>query len=220
MKERKSTILSLSFPIFMQLLLFSLFTTIDTLMVNNYNEKFIISMNNANQVIQMLNVILLISSTGVGIVIAQYLGAKKQNDAKLTFNNGLIFSFILSLILFIVISIFNKPLLTLIQCPTEYIDNAVKYISIVVWGIPLNALFNVLSANLRSNKKPGVITIIAIISNLINVILNFLLIYGRFGLPELGIQGAAVATLTSQTLMCISSLINKKDIHYVFHCLI
>lgn len=207
MKERKSTILSLSFPIFMQLLLFSLFTTIDTLMVNNYNEKFIISMNNANQVIQMLNVILLISSTGVGIVIAQYLGAKKQNDAKLTFNNGLIFSFILSLILFIVISIFNKPLLTLIQCPTEYIDNAVKYISIVVWGIPLNALFNVLSANLRSNKKPGVITIIAIISNLINVILNFLLIYGRFGLPELGIQGAAVATLTSQTLMCISSLI-------------
>ena len=143
MKERKSTILSLSFPIFMQLLLFSLFTTIDTLMVNNYNEKFIISMNNANQVIQMLNVILLISSTGVGIVIAQYLGAKKQNDAKLTFNNGLIFSFILSLILFIVISIFNKPLLTLIQCPTEYIDNAVKYISIVVWGIPLNALFNV-----------------------------------------------------------------------------
>ena len=100
MKERKSTILSLSFPIFMQLLLFGLFTTIDTLMVNNYNEKFIISMNNANQVIQMLNVILLISSTGVGIVIAQYLGAKKQNDAKLTFNNGLIFSFILSLILF------------------------------------------------------------------------------------------------------------------------
>ena len=132
MKERKSTILSLSFPIFMQLLLFSLFTTIDTLMVNNYNEKFIISMNNANQVIQMLNVILLISSTGVGIVIAQYLGAKKQNDAKLTFNNGLIFSFILSLILFIVISIFNKPFFILIYFLSDYIYNSFIYIYIVI----------------------------------------------------------------------------------------
>ena len=84
MKERKSTLLSLGLPIFIQLLLFNLLSTVDTLMVNNYNEKFIISMNNANQIIHMLNVILLISSTGVGIVIAQYLGAKKEEDAKKT----------------------------------------------------------------------------------------------------------------------------------------
>lgn len=207
MKERKSTILSLGIPIFIQLMLFNLLSTVDTLMVSNYNEKFIISMNNANQIIQMLNVILLISSTGVGIVIAQYLGAKKDEDAKVAFNNGLLFNLILSLILFLVIILFKEPLLHLIQCPTEYIENAIKYVSIVAWGIPLNAMLNVLSANLRANKKPGVITIIAVFSNLLNVLLNYVLIYGKFGFPELGITGAAIATISSQVLMCASALI-------------
>lgn len=207
MKERKSTLLSLGLPIFIQLLLFNLLSTVDTLMVNNYNEKFIISMNNANQIIHMLNVILLISSTGVGIVIAQYLGAKKEEDAKIAFNNGLLFNLILSILLFIIIIIFKEGLLALIQCPSEYIENAVTYVSIIAWGIPLNALLNVLSANLRACKKPGVITIIAIFSNLLNVLLNYILIYGKFGFPELGITGAAIATISSQFLMCVLALI-------------
>ena len=99
MKERKSSLISLGLPIFIQLMLFNLLSTVDTLMITKYNEQFIISMNNANQVIHMLNVLLLICSTGVGIVIAQYLGAKKEEDAKKSFNNGLIFNLSLSLIL-------------------------------------------------------------------------------------------------------------------------
>lgn len=217
MKERKSSLISLGLPIFIQLMLFNLLSTVDTLMITKYNEQFIISMNNANQVIHMLNVLLLICSTGVGIVIAQYLGAKKEEDAKKSFNNGLIFNLSLSLILFLVILLFSKPLLTLIQCPSEYLDNAVTYISIIAWGIPLNALTNIYSANLRANKKPGFITIIAVLSNLLNVLLNYLLIFGNWGLPELGIKGAAIATLSSQAfiLLCavvFSPIILKKKI--------
>ena len=206
-KERKTTILTLGIPIFIQLMLFNLLSTVDTLMISEYNEAFIISMNNASSIIHLLNVLLSICSTGVGIVIAQYLGAKKNLDAKIAFNNGLLFNLFLSIILFLVLFIFKKQLLTLISCPEEYLENAMKYISIVSLGMPLNALINILSTNLRVHKKPGVITIVAIFSNVANVFLNYLLIYGNCGLPELGIEGAAIATVTSQIVMVLLGFI-------------
>jgi Na+-driven multidrug efflux pump len=106
-KERKTTILTLGIPIFIQLMLFNLLSTVDTLMISEYNEAFIISMNNASSIIHLLNVLLSICSTGVGIVIAQYLGAKKNLDAKIAFNNGLLFNLFLSIVLFLVLFILN-----------------------------------------------------------------------------------------------------------------
>jgi putative MATE family efflux protein len=219
-KEKKVSILTLGIPIFIQLLLFNLLSTVDTLMISEYNENFIISMNNSSSIVHLLNVLLSICSTGVGIVIAQYLGAQKEQDAKKAFNNGLMFNLLLSGILFIFLFFFKENLLILIDCPEEYLSDAVKYISIVSLGMPLNALINILSTNLRVHKKPGYITLVAICSNIINVFLNYVLIYGKFNFPELGIEGAAIATVCSQIIMVtlgfILSPIILKDRIYSF----
>lgn len=207
MKEKKANILTLGIPIFIQLLLFNLLSSIDTLMISDFNENYVISMNNASSIMSMLNVLLSICSTGVGIVIAQYLGAKKDDDAKKSFNNGLIFNFILSLVLMGILLLFQKPFLQLIKCKKDYIPGAMQYITITAFCMPFYGCYNVMSANLRSNKRTLFITIIAIISNITNVILNYILIYGKLGFPSLGIQGAAIATLISNIFTFILATI-------------
>lgn len=207
MKKKKANILTLGVPIFIQLLLFNFLSTIDTLMITDYNESLVIAINNAGQVTSMLNVLFSICSTGVGIVIAQYLGAGKEEDAKKSFNNGFLFNLILSLFLMIILLFLQKPLLQLINCPEHFIPDAMQYLSITCFGMPLYAMTYVLSANLRSYQRPGFITVIGVGSNLINVGLNYLLIYGKFGLPEMGIQGAAIATVISQGITFVLSLI-------------
>lgn len=207
MKKRKANILSLGVPIFIQLLLFNFLSTIDTLMITDYNESLVIAINNAGQVTAMLNVLFSICSIGVGIVIAQYLGAGREEDAKKSFNNGLLFNLGLSLILMLFLLLLQTPLLRLINCPKHFIQDAKAYLSITCFGMPLYAMTYVLSANLRSYQRPGFITVIGVCSNLINVLLNYLLIYGKFGLPEMGVRGAAVATLISQGITFVFTMI-------------
>lgn len=207
MKEKKASIFTLGVPIFIQLLLFNLLSSIDTLMISDYNENYVLSMNNASSIMGMLNVLLHICSTGVGIVIAQYLGAKKKDDAKKSFNNGLLFNFALGLILMLILLIFQKPFLQMIKCPDEYLKDAMSYITITAFGMPFFAAYSIIAANLRSNKKTGFITLVAIFSNVCNVMLNYILIYGKLGIPSLGIQGAAIATLTSNVLTFILSVV-------------
>ena len=111
MNKTKSNIFKLGIPIFIQLFLFNLLNSLDTLMISSYNENLVLSINNAVSVVFMINVLLAICSTGVGIVISQYLGAKKQEDAKIAFNNGLMFNFALSILLMIILLIFQRQLL-------------------------------------------------------------------------------------------------------------
>lgn len=207
MKEKKANIFTLGIPIFIQLLLFNLLSSVDTIMISDFNENFVISINNASSITSMLNVLLTICSTGVGIVIAQYLGAKKKEDAKKSFGNGLIFNLSLGIILMTILLIFQKPFLQMIQCPKAYINDAMSYVTIIAFGIPFFASYSVIAAELRSHKKTIFITLVAVISNLINVLLNYILIYGKMGFPSLGIKGAAIATLTSNILTFVLSLI-------------
>lgn len=218
MKVKQTNLLMLGIPIFIQLLLFNLLSTVDTLMVSNYNEEYVISMNNASSIIHMLNVLLNICSVGVGIVISQYLGAKKEEDATKAFTIGIVFNVGLSLFLLLFLLIFQRQLLTLINCPQKNINDAIKYISIVALGMPLNAAANIYATNLRSNKKPYIITLVVLCSNLLNVFLNWVLIYGVGIFPELGIQGAAIATICSQALtlvlaILLTPIILKKKIY-------
>ena len=206
-KKKTATLFNLGFPIFIQSLLMNLLHSLDTLMIGAYNENMVISINNATSVMMMVNVLLIICSTGVGIVISQYLGAKMQDDAKKTFNNGLMFNLALAIVLFILMITLQKPLLQMIACPEEYLNDAMSYLAIVALGIPFNAVVNVISANLRSHQRPGVMTIIAVTSNLLNVFLNYCLIFGHLGMPEMGIRGAAIATVTSEGLSLIVALI-------------
>ncbi|RPD98246.1 MATE family efflux transporter [Aureibaculum marinum] len=151
-------------------------------------------------------------STAITPLIAEADGEKNISKGKQAFNHGLILCTILGVVLFSVL-LAIKPLMYKMDQPSEVVDLAMPYLDLVAFSlIPLIIFqgFKQFADGLSQTKYSMYATIIA---NVINVVLNYLLIFGKFGFPEMGIIGAAIGTLVSRVVMLtyIWLLLKSKD---------
>ena len=139
-------------------------------------------------------------STAITPLVAEADAAQDFYKGKSSFKHGLFLCTILGILLFLMV-FFAKPLMYLMKQPTEVVQLAIPYLDLVAFSlIPLVVFqaFKQFSDGLSMTKYPMYATLIG---NIINVILNYLLIFGKFGFPELGIVGAAYGTLISRFVM-------------------
>lgn len=197
--ERKlqKNIFKLALPIFIELLFFTLLGTIDTLMLKSYSQFAVGSIANAGIISNLFSVMLTVVATGVVVVLTRALGAKDKEAEPKIVGSGLVFNLCLGLILSVILFSIGGILLQLIKTSSNVYDDALSYLRIVSFTFITLSISLTSGAIFRSYGKPLVIMIIAIISNIINVIINYCLIFGNFGFPELGVTGAAIGTLTS-----------------------
>ncbi|MCH9661999.1 MAG: MATE family efflux transporter [Bacteroidetes bacterium] len=141
-------------------------------------------------------------STAITPLVAEADSEGNFAAGKSSFKHGLFLCLALGLALFAMV-LFAKPLLYLMKQPEEVVRLAIPYLDLVAVSlIPLIVFqaFKQCSDGLSMTKYPMYATIIA---NLVNVILNYLFIFGKFGFPQLGIVGAAIGTLASRVIMVI-----------------
>ncbi len=139
-------------------------------------------------------------STAITPLIAEADSAKDFVQGKSSFKHGLFLCTVLGVLLFLLV-FFAKPLMYLMKQPAEVVELAIPYLDFVAFSlIPLIIFqgFKQFSDGLSMTKYPMYATLIG---NIINIILNYLLIFGKFGFPELGIVGAAYGTLASRIIM-------------------
>lgn len=139
-------------------------------------------------------------STAITPLVAEADAAGNRAAGKGALKHGLVLCTLLGIILFILI-LLAKPLMYLMDQPPEVVTLAIPYLDLVAFSlIPLVMFqaFKQFSEGLSQTRYPMYATIIA---NLVNVTLNYLLIFGTFGFPELGIIGAAIGTLVSRIMM-------------------
>ncbi len=139
-------------------------------------------------------------STAITPLIAEADAAKNFKIGKSYFKHGLFLCTILGILLFGLV-FFAKPLMYLMQQPEEVVVLAIPYLDLVAVSlIPLIVFqgFKQFSDGLSMTKYPMYATLLG---NLVNIGLNYLLIFGKFGFPELGIVGAAYGTLASRIIM-------------------
>lgn len=157
-------------------------------------------------------------SLGIGFsiaitpLVAEADSAGKKADAKSALKHGLVLCTILGFSLFGII-LLSKPLMHLMKQPAEVVALAMPYLDLVAFSlVPLIMFqaFKQFSDGLSQTKYPMYATIIA---NVVNIVLNYLLIFGSFGFPKLGIVGAAIGTLISRIIMVafIWFLLKKKQ---------
>ncbi len=139
-------------------------------------------------------------STAITPLIAEADGEKNISKGKQAFNHGLFLCTILGVVLFLLL-LAIKPLMYHMDQPAEVVDLAMPYLNLVAFSlIPLIMFqgFKQFADGLSQTKYSMYATILA---NVINVVLNYLLIFGKFGFPEMGIIGAAIGTLVSRVVM-------------------
>ena len=139
-------------------------------------------------------------STAITPLIAEADSANNFDQAKSTFKHGLFLCTVLGIFLFLGV-FFAKPLMYLMKQPQEVVELAIPYLDLVAFSLIPLVVFQALkqfSDGMSMTKYPMYATLIA---NIFNIILNYLLIFGKFGFPELGIVGAAYGTVISRFIM-------------------
>lgn len=154
-------------------------------------------------------------STAITPLVAEADGAGNKAAGKSALKHGIVLCTLIGLALFGLIQL-SKPILQYMQQPPEVVELSLPYLDLVAFSlVPLVMFqaFKQFSEGLSQTKYPMYATIVA---NVVNIILNYLLIFGSFGFPKLGIVGAALGTLISRVIMLIMLwylLKKKKKFH-------
>lgn len=141
-------------------------------------------------------------STAITPLIAEADGEGNFEVGKSTFKHGLFLCSVISILLFLGVFL-AEPILHLMKQPPEVVELAIPYLNLVAVSlIPLVIFqaFKQFSDGMSMTKYPMYATLIG---NVINIVLNYLFIFGKFGFPEMGIVGAAIGTLVARVVMVI-----------------
>ncbi|MFY0671962.1 MAG: MATE family efflux transporter [Bacteroidia bacterium] len=177
----------------------------DTLMVGQIGAEPLASAAFANALFALLLVVVIGLATGITTLVGNAHGANNNKSIVQILGNSFWLLMSFSLILF-VLAMVCKPLLYQMGQEPIVVDRAMPYFNILAWSLlPLMAFMSLKHfTDGLEWTYPGMLA--SIVSNLINIILNYFLIFGKAGLPEMGLLGAGIATLIARVLMALMLL--------------
>ena len=202
-KKFYKTLITLCIPIIIQNLLSNLINMIDTVMVGGLGEVSVASIGIANQYFFLYNMALSGIIGGAALFIAQFYGKSDKDNIRKITALSVISSLVLGII-FMLVAIFSpKFIINFFSQDEQVIKVAVNYFLIIGFCYPIIAINNVFSMGSRSIRNPKLGMICSTISLSINIILNYIFIFGKLGMPALGASGAALATVIARIIELI-----------------
>ncbi|MEE0884254.1 MAG: MATE family efflux transporter [Faecalimonas sp.] len=211
-KELYQDIIRIAWPSFIELLLTQLASMVDLMMVGSMGGKAnpeigtqaLAAVGLTTQPKFLLMAAFVAMNTGVTALIARNKGTNDSKQANLVVRQGLLFTFCATIILSILGFLFAKPMVIFMGSTEEIVTKwATQYLQIQMIGFLSFALTSTITASLRAVGDSKTCMIYNLIANVVNVIFNWLLIYGNLGFPELGVAGASLATVIGQVVAFI-----------------
>lgn len=196
----KLKLFSLTWPIFLEVFLFMLMGIVDTFMLSALSDDAVSGVGAANQYIHIAILVLEVVGTGAAIVVSQYLGSKRYLEASKISAMAVTLNLGIGLLISAGYLVFARSMMSAMNLQGEVLDYAEQYLSIVGGAIFLQAIINSLAAIIRVHGWTKQTMYVSLGMNVIHVIGNYLLIFGKFGFPELGVQGAAISSVVSRFL--------------------
>ncbi|WP_150266964.1 MATE family efflux transporter [Paenibacillus tepidiphilus] len=197
-----SSIYKIAVPVTLQSLIMALLTLTDQLMVGQLGDVAIASVGISVKIYGIISVVLAGLATGVSIYAAQFWGKKDERSTGGLLGLGLLFGMTISVIFTVPTHFFPQFSLSLFTKDQVLITEGSAFLEIISLSYIPVMLTMIYSAVLRATgyvKLPMTASMVAVG---INILLNYLLIYGNFGFPEMGLKGAAVATLIARLFEC------------------
>ncbi|WP_405174076.1 MATE family efflux transporter [Paenibacillus sp. FSL H8-0260] len=188
----------LAWPIFIEIFLQTLLGTVDTLMVSRISDDAVAVVGISNQLFGALTTLFTTFAGGAGILIAQRMGSKRFGEARTIAIMGVTVSLVLGIVVSIVLFFYAGPIGGVLNIAPELLSLSNVYISYVGGGLFMVGMIASLGTAIRNtgNTKGPMYT--GIIINVIHIILNYIFIFGVFGLPQLGLAGIAISSIVSR----------------------
>jgi len=191
---------TLAWPIFIEVFLQTLLGTVDTIMVSRISDDAVAVVGLSSQLFGALTTLFATISGAAGILIAQYLGANRREDARTTAIMSVTVSAAIGLAIGLVLYTQAVPLAGMLRVSGELLPLWDVYVSYFGGGMILAAIGAALSTAIRNTGNTKAPMYIGIAMNVIHIGMNYVLIFGLFGFPEWGLFGVAVSGNISRAL--------------------
>ena len=188
-----------------------LYNTVDSIIVGKYvGDTALAAVGTSGPLLNLLLLLFMGISTGAGIMVSQYFGAKRTEDLNQTIGTCLTLTFIASVIIMIVGPIVTPPLMSLLNTPPEVYDMAVDYLTIIFVGIIGCGYYNIVSGILRGMGDSVSPLIFLIVAAVLNIILDLVFVAG-LGMTADGVALATVIAQAVSAVLCILKLMKMKN---------
>lgn len=205
--NENTKLLAITGPMFVELLMNIFLNNIDTLMLSHHSENAVGAVGNANQVMFMMIIMFNIIATATSVVVAQYLGAKQYDKMDQIYTLSLVVNFIFGIVLCLLIVSGKGIIMDLLNVTPEMRPDFMTYINIVGGFMFLQACNNVMLQILRCNGHAKIGMYLSFIINIINIIGNYLFLYGPLKWMNLGVAGVAISTVVARCTALIVALV-------------
>ncbi|MBO5198239.1 MAG: MATE family efflux transporter [Lachnospiraceae bacterium] len=198
---------AIAIPIALQALLNNVLNFVDTLMIGTLGEQEIAAVGLANKVFFVFSLLIFGICSGSGVLASQYWGKREISGIRRVQGLSLLLAFGASVLFLLPSLLVPEFVMSIFTNSPQTIEIGAKYLRLAALSYPLTAISNVYTAGLRSVNQVQIPVVISLVSIVVNVFANYVLIFGHFGLPALGVEGAALGTLIARVVECAAMLL-------------
>lgn len=200
---KELSLFKLTWPLFLELFLFMLMGLADTFMLSAVSDDAVAGVGTANQYIQIAILLLGVIGTGASIVVSQYLGSRLIAEASQIAALSVTLNLLVGLVISGLFILFSDVLMKMMNLQGAVLEAAQSYLVIVGGFIFVQALITSMSSIIRVQGWTKQTMYVSLAMNIVHVVLNYILIFGKFGMPELGVEGAAISSVVSRVLASV-----------------
>jgi len=211
-------IVRIAWPSLIELLLTQLASMVDMMMVGQLGSTALSAVGLTTQPKFLLMTLIMSLNVGATAMVARHKGAGDKDKAFLTLRQALMMNFIIAVLMTVIGIAAAEPLVVFMGAQSDTVKDATIYLQIQMAGFIGIGITSTITSCLRGAGDSRTAMIYNVTANVVNVILNYLLIYGKCGFPRMEVAGASLATIIGQFVamfMALYAVLKKNDKQYL-----
>ena len=206
--------IKVTLPIMLQNLITNFVSLLDNLMVGALGTEQMSGVSIVNQLLFIFNLAIFGALSGAGIFTSQFYGKKDDDGIRYTIRYKLGITLLIFLAGIVIFNTLDERLISLYLHESDgagdialTLSYAQNYLKTMLWGLLPFCVAQIFSSTLRETGETVAPMVAGFIAVAVNCCFNWVLIFGKLGFPALGVEGAAIATITSRYVECIAIII-------------
>lgn len=196
----KPSLFHYTWPIFVELMLQILIGNVDQMMIGYDKPNAVGAIGNANQIFTVLIILFSVVSLAMSILVTQYIGSKQTHKISVTYSLSLLVNGVIGVVLAFVLIASQQFIFQFMQIPPAILEDTTIYCTIVALGLPVQAVYTTYVTMFRTQGWMKETMWISVLINAINILGNYLLIFGIGPFPALHVAGVALSSITSRMI--------------------